>query len=520
MRPGADRVELRGSERRAVGGARVVGRVRSDAVLELSLHLRRRRELAWADGTAHLGHGELARRHGAHASDRARVQAFARRHGLELRSWSAAMRRAVVRGSARALGAAFGVELLRYEHEHGPHHGHEGPIRLPSDLDGIVRGVFGLHGRRAARPHLRHHAASGPTPPDVAHYTPDAIARLYEFPEDANGTGQCIGLVELGGGFRRADLAAYFRRLRLPMPSLSTVSVNGGRNRPSGRPLGPDSEVMLDLEVAGAVAPGARLVVYFAGADERGFVDALKAAVHDRANRPSVLSLSWGNPEAEWSRSALDAANQAFHEAAALGISVCASAGDAGASAGEATGLAVEFPASSPYVLGCGGTRLLARANEIRSEVVWNDLAAGFGATGGGVSSRFPRPPWQRRVRAPAASRGGGRGVPDVAGDADPETGYLVRVDGRWLRLGGTSAVAPLWAGLVARLNQALGRRLGCLPPRLYPLRGTRAFRSVTRGDNGGYRAGPGWNACTGLGTPRGGALLAALESPRRRSGA
>jgi kumamolisin len=227
-----------------------------------------------------------------------------------------------------------------------------------------------------------------------------------------------------------------------------------------------------------------------------------------------VLSLSWGNPEAEWSGAAIAAANETFHDAAALGITVCASAGDEGATAGE-QGLAVEFPASSPYVLGCGGTRLLARRDTMRSEVVWNDLAAGFGATGGGLSARFPRPRYQGRI---AALRGKPRGVPDVAGDADPETGYRVRVDGRWLRLGGTSAVAPLWAALVARLNQALGRRLGWLAPRLYPLKGTRAFGPVTRGDNGGYRAGRGWNACTGLGTPRGGALLRALSSPRRRS--
>jgi kumamolisin len=369
------------------------------------------------------------------------------------------MRRAVLRADARALAATFGVELLLYRSEGEPatYHGHEGPVRLPAELEGLVSGVFGLHGRAAARPHLRPHAASGPAPPDVAHYTPDALARLYEFPEHADGTGQCIGLVELGGGYRRRDLADYFRSLRLPLPRVRALSVNGGGNRPTGRPMGPDSEVMLDLEVAGAVAPGATLVVYFAPGDERGFVDAVKHAVHDRANRPSVLSLSWGNPEAEWSRAALAAANEAFHEAAALGITICASAGDRGASAGE-SGLAVEFPASSPYVLGCGGTRLLARAGAIRSEVVWNDLDAGFGATGGGFSTRFARPRFQKGIERLRAKT---RGVPDVAGDADPATGYRVKVDGRYLRLGGTSAVAPLWAGLVARLNQALGQRLG-----------------------------------------------------------
>lgn len=519
------RHELPGSERAPLTGARAVARVHPERIMDVSLHLRRRGDarlpplVGGARRGAPLTRDELARRHGADPRDRRRIAALAAAHGLRLMEFSVERRSAVLRGPARALQAAFGVELLRYERDGEGHHGHAGPVRLPAGLAACVRGVFGLNSRPAARPHLRHGARRrDPAPPDVAHYTADEVARLYDFPAHLDGRGQRIGLIELGGGFEAADLRAYFRRLRLPVPQIDVVRVNGARNRPLGHTLSADAEVLLDLEIAGAVAPGARLVAYFAPRDDRGFIDGVKAAVHDRRHALSVLSMSWGHPETEWSASARSAMTEVFHEAAALGIAVCASAGDEGASAGLPAGLAVEFPASSPYVLACGGTRLLAARGRITGEVVWNDLAGGFGATGGGVSVAFARPGYQRHAAVPAGSaRRRGRGVPDVAGNADPETGYRVRVDGRWLRLGGTSAVAPLWAGLIARLNQGLGRRLGFLVPQLYKHQGSDAFRPVLRGGNGGYGAGRGWNACTGLGTPRGRALLARLRATSSR---
>jgi kumamolisin len=193
-----------------------------------------------------------------------------------------------------------------------------------------------------------------------------------------------------------------------------------------------------------------------------------------------------------------------------LGVTVTAAAGDDGSADGASDGSAhADFPASSPHALACGGTSLHATDGAVQSETVWNDGAQG-GATGGGVSDVFPLPAWQQQAGVPASSGQGGRGVPDVAGDADPETGYQVLIDGTRTVIGGTSAVAPLWAALTARLSQALDAPLGLLQPTLYGATG--AFRDVTVGNNGAYAARAGWDACTGLGTPRGSALLEALR--------
>ena len=175
----------------------------------------------------------------------------------------------------------------------------------------------------------------------------------------------------------------------------------------------------------------------------------------------------------------------------------------------------MDFPASSPNVLACGGTKLSATTTTILNEVVWNE--PGDGATGGGISDVFPLPNYQESAGVPPSAnstKNTGRGVPDVAADADPTTGYSVRVDGQDTVIGGTSAVAPLWAGLVACLNQGLGKPLGFLNPTLYALTSqTGAFRDITSGNNGSYSAGPGWDACTGLGVADGSKLLKAVSS-------
>jgi kumamolisin len=206
--------------------------------------------------------------------------------------------------------------------------------------------------------------------------------------------------------------------------------------------------------------------------------------------------------------------DQAFADAALLGVTVTCASGDNGSDDRVGDGRAhADFPASSPHVLACGGTRLNGTAGEIADEISWNDGPAG-GSTGGGISDVFDLPAWQSAAGVPPSAnpnRRVGRGLPDVAGNASPATGYAVRVDGRDLVFGGTSAVAPLYAALVARLNQRLGRSVGFLNPALYgPATG--AIRDITAGDNGAYRAGPGWDACTGLGRIDGAQLLAALS--------
>jgi kumamolisin len=205
-----------------------------------------------------------------------------------------------------------------------------------------------------------------------------------------------------------------------------------------------------------------------------------------------------------------------------MGVTVCVAAGDDGSTDGVTDGQNhVDFPASSPNVLACGGTRLVSSSIAITSETVWNELANNEGATGGGVSDVFPLPSWQNGVGVPPSanpSHNVGRGVPDVAGDADPTTGYVTLFDGHSDVIGGTSAVAPLWAGLIALINERMGKPAGFINPLLYqsPEKAP-DFNDVTSGNNGAYTAGPGWDACTGLGSPIGAQVAAALGARPRK---
>jgi kumamolisin len=294
---------------------------------------------------------------------------------------------------------------------------------------------------------------------------------------------------------------------------LRSVSVDGGTNAPTGSAGGPDGEVELDIEVAGAIVPSAAIVAYFAPNTDAGFIDAVSTAIHDAGNQPTVISISWGGPESDWTQQALTAMDQAFQDAAALGITVCVACGDNGSSDGVTDGAQhVDFPASSSFALACGGTSLRAAGGSIASETVWNDGTEG-GASGGGVSQVFALPAWQQGLKvvdaAGTVSALARRGVPDVSADADPQTGYEVNIDGSVTVIGGTSAVAPLWAGLIARINATRGAPVGLVQPRLYPAGS--AFNDITQGNNGGYAAAPGWDACTGLGSPKGMAIAAAL---------
>ncbi len=514
-------VELPGSLRFPAIGARRLGTVDARAEIRVTALLRRptrERPLRSIDELAslprsareRLTRSEFAVRHGADTEDLHRVREFAHAQGLRLSGHHRAGRTVQLSGTGGDVARAFGTALYRYVTPRGSYRGREGPLLVPESLRDILVGVFGLDDRPQAFPRLRPRpgrAAGAPA------YTPPQVGAAYGFPTAGNGAGQCIGLIELGGGYSADDLATYFGGLGLATPTVTPVSVDGATNAPTGSPTGPDGEVMLDLEVAGSVANGARLAVYFAPNTDQGYLDAVTEAIHDETNQPSVLSTSWGGPEESWTAQARSAFESAFEDAAALGVTVLAAAGDSGATDGSASGaLEVDFPASAPGAVGGGGTTLVLSGDTIQSETTWNELARGEGATGGGVSEYFPLPSFQSGASVPAAPNGfAGRGVPDVAADADPATGYSVRVDGQDLVLGGTSAVAPLWAALIAVLNQILGSPLGFVTPELY-VDGS-DFRDITTGNNDGYSAGPGWDPCTGLGTPNGTALLAALRA-------
>jgi kumamolisin len=460
----------------------------------------------------YLSREEFALRHGAHPEDLRRVIAFAQAHRLEVGATSVGARTVQLSGPADVVGPLFGATLERWSFPGGSYRGRTGSLTLPPELERTVVAVLGLDDRPQARTHFRRHKSVAVS--DVA-YPPPTVAGAYEYPSGTDGSGETIGLLELGGGFSSADLEAYFGQLDLPVPAVTVVSVDGAQNAPTGDPDGPDGEVELDIEVAGSVAPGAHLVAYFAPNTDRGFLDGLSRAVHDSTYHPSIVSVSWGGPETSWTQQARNALAAVCEDAATMGVSVLVAAGDSGASDGVPSGEpTVDFPASGPFVTACGGTRLLLTDGQIASEVVWNELAIGEGATGGGVSRAFPLPSYQVDANVPPAPNGFvGRGVPDVAGDADPASGYSVRVDGSDTVIGGTSAVAPLWAALLARINQSLGVAAGFVNPLLYTFPGSASFHDITNGNNDGYSAGPGWDPCTGWGTPEGSRLLSVLRS-------
>lgn len=511
---------LAGSERIPPVHASLLGPLDPQAQLEVSLYLRppagsdlsdllrQRAESGLLHSGALMTRDEYLARRGATAADIAQVERFALAYGLAVVQRNQAARRITLAGTVAAMNRAFAVTLQRYALSGSMFRGRTGPIYLPPELHPLVQGVFGLDNFPQATSHIRYarrHRFN-------ASYTPLDVASIYNFPAQGDGSGQSIGLIELGGGYQLTDLQTYFQELHVAMPTVTSVSVDGAQNAPTGDPNSADAEVDLDIEVAGAIAPGAHIVVYFGPNSDQGFIDAITTAIHDTTNQPSVLSISWGAPEAEWSSQSIQAMDQAFQDAAALGVTVCCAAGDGGSSDGLNDGLAhVDYPASDPYVLGCGGTRL-----DPGCEVVWNDGPSG--ATGGGVSDVFAQPSWQANANVPPSvnDQHVGRGVPDIAGDADPITGYQVRVDGSEFIIGGTSAVAPLWAALITLINQQRGKSLGYLNPTLYQnyslFMENAAFHDITDGNNGAYQAAPGWDACTGFGSPDGTALLKALQ--------
>jgi kumamolisin len=500
------RVALEGSSRKPFGEAGgAAAAAAPEEQVTVSVVLRAKTPI---DVGVRLTREEFAQRHCADANAEQMVHSFAEEYGLTVEPVAERGRRTLhLTGSRAAMEKAFGVTLRSYAAATGDLRLRQGEIMLPEELAPHVVAVLGLDNRPQAKPRMR---VAVPRATNVS-YTPVQVAQLYGFPAGASAAGQTIGLIELGGGYKEADITAYFQGLAIAAPKVTAVPVDAGTNSP-GDPNGADGEVMLDIEVSAAVAPGAKLAVYFAPNTDQGFIDAVSAAVHDTTNKPSVLSISWGGPESSWTGQAMTALDQACQAAASVGVTVTVAAGDDGATDGVSDGANhVDFPASSPHVLACGGTKLVASGTTIQSETVWNELANNEGGTGGGVSTVFALPGWQAKSNVPApATSTGGRGVPDVSGDADPATGYTVRVDAQTMTIGGTSAVAPLWAGLIALANAANGKDAGFVNPALYAV--PQDLRDITSGTNGAFNAGPGWDACTGLGSPNGAAVIAALK--------
>ncbi|WP_179412962.1 S53 family peptidase [Mucilaginibacter sp. E4BP6] len=472
-----------------------------DENITVTIRLRRKKDLPTT--------GELLTReqylndYSSAQEDAEKVESFAHQNLLSTAEINLARRSIMLTGKLSDFETAFNIKFQNQNN----YRTFSPDVQIPDELKDIIVGIFGLQNKPIARPMFQVAKKNGKS---ISHaqapqaFTPDQLSKIYGFPQNVNGSGECIAIIELGGGFRTADIANYFKNLNITAPKVKAIAVDGGKNSPTTAD-GADGEVMLDIEVAGAVASGANIVVYFTPNTDQGFLDAITTAIHDTTNKPSVISISWGSAEVNWTQQAMDNFNEAFKTAASLGVSICIAAGDSGSSDGETDGkVHVDFPASSPYALACGGTSLTVTNNVITSEVVWHD--SNTSASGGGVSSYFPLPDYQASANVPLEidTQFKGRGVPDVAADADPDTGYKVLVDGQQLVIGGTSAVAPLMAGLIALLNQQNGKPSGFIHSQIY---GTpNLCRDITSGNNKttsagtGYTAGTGWDACSGLG--------------------
>jgi kumamolisin len=451
-------VPLPGSERAPLAGATPAGQLDTSERAEVTLVLRRRAQIPAeiVEGPTVLTRDELAEQYGADPADVDLVRRTLGDLGLEVTAVDPASRRVKLAGTLGQLSSAFGVTLRQVSSPAPKGHGtvthryREGPVFVPAPLEGVVTAVLGLDTRPQARPHFRVRGAVGQGAPRAhgAHgakagaagdgpagtgaagdgaagtgpagagaagagaaaaaqgstYPPDQVAEIYQFPAGTSGAGQTIAVIELGGGYSASDLETYFGGLGIEVPSISAVSVDGAANEPGSDLNGADVEVALDIDVAGAAAPGATQLVYFAPNSDDGFIDAISQAAQ-ATPAPIAISISWGQSEDAWTAQGRSAMDAAMADAAALGITVCVASGDNGSDDAVGDGRPhVDFPASSPHALACGGTKLIADpyTGVISSEVVWNETAANQGAGGGGVSDKFALPSWQADAGVPA----------------------------------------------------------------------------------------------------------------------
>jgi len=479
---------------------------------------------------------DLAKRFGAAQADVDKVATALKKFGLRVEQVSLENRSMQVSGTAAAMEAAFKPAMaIMHSSRQGDYRGRQGAIMIPAELKGLVTGVFGLDQRRMARRSDAVRSAGQASA--LAPLTPMDLEQRYNFPP-GDAAGQHIAIAEFGGGYFESDLKAYCNKFQRAVPNIQAVAVDApaftlqqilalpqARRREE---LGESIEVMMDVQVVAGLCPGASIAVYFSTFDQRGWIDLLNKVI---TAKPVALSISWGLPEdyPGWSANARAAINDRLNAARLLGITICVSSGDDGSGDQMNDSYAhVNFPASSPYVLGVGGT-MLRKAGGVKEVAWWESpgrrTGNGGGASGGGVSMVFPRPAWQSvRVASLNAGSIDGRVVPDVAALAGEPMYDLVFV-GQPQPNGGTSASAPLWAALIARINAKLpaAKQQRFLTPLLYksvggqPV-GKESSSDVTSGNNAshpkpgkGYQARAGFDAVTGWGVPDGVKLFNSL---------
>lgn len=461
----------------------------------------------------HLTSEQFDAKFGAHPTALREVDRFAAATGLTVERVLSAASLCVLKGSVAQVCRAFGITLHQCQQSGQRFRGRLGLITLPAYLQPWVLGVYGLDTQPQCAPRAQPQFTGATAPIRGAR----DLVRVYDFPLDSDGAGQTVALLHFDHGYLPEDVPLNFPDAS-QRPDVLHREVLGAQNNP----LRSRFEPTLDMVVVGEAAPGVRIVHYFTPDTTAGWIHAFAEMIHDREFRPSVISVSWGSVEAEGDSHFYAAVNDQLRSAALLGITLCCATGDNGGLANEATP-SVNFPASSPYVLAVGGSSLRT-SSDGTVEVVWNE--GPHLRSAGGVSRLFSRPAWQKghrvtaATRLPGSPRLRGRALPDVCAHAGGQSFFVTPLPGQQITEpleaaegGGTSAAAPLWAALIARLNGALGRRVGWLTPLLYQNAATPALRDIQHGDNGTFFAQNGWDACTGLGSPNGKRLLRLMRT-------
>jgi kumamolisin len=526
---------LQGSERRPSPSAKALDIANPNESFAVTIVLRRR--LNGAPLPDHdfflntppsqrqrMSSSEFAVLYGASNEDIDKVIKFVTAHHLTVVDAHAARRTVIVSGTVQRMESFFATRLGRFEHQivHGAtdqptkerYRGLDGFIHIPEDLEGIIVGVFGLDNRTVTK----RNRSNDDDPPNTTPLTVPQVTSLYDFP-DQSASGQTIAIFS-ESGYKAEDITTYFTDLGLDVPTVQDVDIDGATNTPDTH-----RETTMDICISASAAPGASVAVYFTPGREKGWVDLIGRVVHPNSDDPvcSVISSSYYsyNGDDKASSDFIQAVSSAFRDAALQGVTVCVASGDRGSYSKIEDGNAhVQYPASDPWVLTVGGTTIGNIDDLSYDEYVWNH---GKGATGGGVSAYFPLPSYQSSATVPVSvnDQSKGRGVPDVAANSSPHSGYDIPLDGVYEVVGGTSAAAPLWAGLIARINAAMGENIGYVNPALYAL-GSSVFNNID-GSEGpknnkvedhsapGYPAKSGWDACTGWGSPKGSALLDGL---------
>jgi len=397
------------------------------------------------------------------------------------------------RGNCKDIKRLFNTEISLLRQDKKEYFCETKDIEIPQGYDFIL-GIIGLNNC----PRFKSYSKTSSIKSIDTSFTPIQVGEFYDFPFQSRGSNRLIALIELDGGYRTQDLKYYFiDYLKLGrLPVVYPIVMDGAKNNPDS-PF--SQEVVLNIEIAAAIAKCAITLVYFAPNSELGYYDAVYFALTNQSYMPPcAISTSWGTPEVSNTQTFMDSMNLLFDYGRKRRINIFAASGNFGSSGGL-PGLNVDFPASSPYVIGCGGTSMIVKNNKLIDEVVWS-------GSGGGFSKIFPKPEYQKDIQSDT------RGVPDVAGSADPDKGYIIYRNGKFESVGGTSAVAPLYAGLTALMSSTKGS-VPFLNDKMYPIAEEVCFDIIkgSNGPDGKYDATIGWDPCTGNGRIYGDKLLASL---------